>query len=83
MNPIGRIVDYHTGWAWFQMDDAGEIEAGDWIRATPYADSKQMRLGAAKVIGRMGHALYFAEPVHHQIAALCDMDYVYLYREAG
>lgn len=83
MKPIGRIVDYQTGWTWFQMDDAGEIAAGDWIRVTPYADGERMRIGAAKVGGRVGHALFFAAPLYELIAALCDMDYVHLYREDG
>lgn len=79
---IGRVTDYHTGWSWLQMDDAGDIERGSTIRVTPYGNGESLRSGEAKVAMRMGHALHFDEPLYASIPAMADLDYVYLVEDA-
>lgn len=77
MKPIGRIIDYQTGWSWFQMDDTGDLEAGDVIRVTPYAEGETRRIGEATIMMRMGHALHFDTPPWQIIPALCERDFVF------
>ena len=80
-NPVhvGRIEAHGPEWLWFQLDrNAEALRKGDRIRVRPVSEEWPFRTGISVVLGVMGSIVHLERGVWRDIAAVADMDHVYL-----
>lgn len=75
---IGRISDHGPDWLWFRIDNAEALRKGDRIRVRPVSEEWPFRTGISVVLGVMGEMVHLERGAWRDIAAIADLDQVFL-----